>query len=98
MQRAPDLAAQHCATPVLLRCTCPEQTAKLRIAQRRQAGASLSEARPELFNMQRDEQETPPPGLIHVDIDTPQPLEKQLTTARECVSQVLCAQESLKTA
>jgi predicted kinase len=80
-ERARDLAEVHGANATFLKCTCPQQTALARIARRLETGESLSDARPDLLELQRQEEQPPPTGLVQFEIDTVQPLETQLSNA-----------------
>jgi predicted kinase len=76
--RAVELARERGAIPLVVRCRCPQETAMRRIADRAAGGATLSEARPELFQLQRQQEQADPPSLISMDLDTTESLPSQL--------------------
>ncbi len=68
--RAFELARQHGAAASLLECYCSKETALERIASRSSARKNSSEARPELFEKQAAEYETPSQELQPIRVDT----------------------------
>lgn len=64
------LAQQYGATALIVNCRCPDEVAVQRIADRIAGGQTLSEARPELFRYQQQEEEPFSPSLPILDIDT----------------------------
>ncbi|MBX7168285.1 MAG: AAA family ATPase [Pirellulales bacterium] len=77
-REAADLAQRHGARPLLVRCVCPSDEAVRRIAQRAAEGNDASEARPELYARQRDEEQPLPSGVAAADVDTTNCLSGQL--------------------
>jgi aminoglycoside phosphotransferase family enzyme/predicted kinase len=76
---ASKLASRHGALFLLVNCRCPTETAVERIQQRWLAQPHpLSEARPELHDLQRDEDEPTPVGLPAIEVDTTESLTGQL--------------------
>jgi aminoglycoside phosphotransferase family enzyme/predicted kinase len=57
------------ATPLVVHCVCPAAEAVDRIEQRIAVGAGVSEARPELYEAQRAEEE-PMSGMEWIEVDT----------------------------
>ncbi len=76
------LARGHGAELLAIRCQCDDEVARQRIERRRQTATALSEARPELLDRQRAEEEPDPPGFVSLEIDTTQPLKEQLERIR----------------
>lgn len=72
------LAAEHQAECFFVRCACPLDVVRKRIASRAAAGKTLSEARPELVDMQQTAEETLPSGQSVLDVDTTAPLSEQV--------------------
>ncbi len=68
--RAAAAAEQAGAHMLAIRCTCPDQVALARIAARHQAGSSLSEARPELYQQQCAELRPIPAEIPQITVDT----------------------------
>jgi predicted kinase len=64
--RATDLARRTGAKLLIVYCRCPDDVARARIASRQADGGSLSEARPQLRSLQREEEE--PPGRSRAEI------------------------------
>ena len=71
------------ATRLVIRCRCPDTTARGRIAARQAVGKSLSEARPELFDRQRAEAQDIPPDVPHILIDTTREITEQVAAVIE---------------
>jgi predicted kinase len=78
LSRATSLADRHAAQLLVVRCQCPDDVAKRRIADRAAARDDPSEARPELFDLQKAEVEACPGELPHVEVDTTDALSAQL--------------------
>jgi uncharacterized protein len=76
------------AVPLIVHCRCPEDVARARIAARLAEGSCPSEARPELYVQQRDEEETHSAAGIVVEIDTTNELELQIESVTERLRQV----------
>jgi predicted kinase len=68
--RAASLARRHQAIPVVLHCRCPDELVRERMTARLARRESLSEARPELLEQQKREEEPDPPGISACEIDT----------------------------
>jgi len=64
------LARRHRAQPFFVRCVCPDEVARQRIAGRAASGEALSEARPELLAAQRAAADEIPPHAPLIEIDT----------------------------
>ena len=64
------LAETAGAIPLVVRCVCPPEVARERIAQRVAKGASLSEARADLYDLQSARLEPDTPGFVPLAIDT----------------------------
>ncbi|HZL91212.1 MAG TPA: AAA family ATPase [Pirellulaceae bacterium] len=75
-QQAEQLAKDHGAIFQTFRCVCPSDIAAARVARRRAAGTSPSEAYPELVARQLAADEPDSEGLPSIDIDTSQPVEQ----------------------
>jgi aminoglycoside phosphotransferase family enzyme/predicted kinase/ADP-ribose pyrophosphatase YjhB (NUDIX family) len=69
-QRAAGLARQSGAAWLLLRCVCPRELARERVAERLRVGHDASEARVDLMDEQARREEADPTGLACVEIDT----------------------------
>ena len=67
---AASLARRHEAAPFVVHCECPKEIALERITARQAAGKSLSEARTEFYDHQREEEEPDPPGFGTCLVDT----------------------------
>jgi uncharacterized protein len=63
---------------LVVHCRCSNDVARQRIATRLSSGQGTSEARPELYDRQREEQQPHPPGVEVIDIDTTEPLDRQV--------------------
>ncbi len=70
------IAQRHRARFALLRCECPPDVARERIARRAAAGKDASEARPELFDRQRQNDEPPGREALRVDTALPEPAQR----------------------
>jgi hypothetical protein len=75
------LVTHHRGRFLAVQCTCSQEVAERRIRQRLAEGRDASEARPELFAIQRARWEAWPRELPQVTIDTEEPLARQV----ECV-------------
>jgi uncharacterized protein len=75
-QQVQKLAADHGAIFQAFRCVCPVEIAAARVARRRAAGTSPSEAFPELVARQLAADEPDPVGLPSADVDTSQLVEE----------------------
>jgi uncharacterized protein len=69
-QRFAALAIESKANFLLVNCECPEPEAIDRIRKRMQRNESLSDARPELYRKQRDDEEPSNNGLNAISVDT----------------------------
>ena len=88
-QRAAGLARAAGALLCLVHCDCPGNVAVERIAERSADGETNSEARAELYELQRAQQEPDPPELRSVDIDTTLTVSLQLADVTERLRQLL---------
>ena len=70
MAAAIDKARAAGAHPLILRCDCDDATARRRIAHRREAGETLSEALPEHVAAQRQAMEAEPDDAPVFVLDT----------------------------
>jgi predicted kinase len=68
--RAASLARRHQAIPVVIHCRCPDELARARMTARAAQRDSSSEARPELLEQQKREEELDPLGICGCEIDT----------------------------
>lgn len=68
--RAADLAQRCGAAALVVRCHCPDALARERIEGRTRRGESDSEARPDIFDAQRRQEQPDPPGLPACSVDT----------------------------
>jgi aminoglycoside phosphotransferase family enzyme/predicted kinase len=75
---ARDIAAAANCPRAIVHCHCPAETALGRIAARRKAGKSVSEARPELFEHQRREEEPSASEFDSLEVDTTQSIDRQI--------------------
>ncbi|MEZ6069222.1 MAG: AAA family ATPase [Pirellulales bacterium] len=73
-----DLAERHGAALLVVRCECPDDLARQRIAQRSAAGNDASEARPELFDQQKRRQCTSAIDVPRLVLDTSLPVARLL--------------------
>ncbi|NIP86791.1 MAG: AAA family ATPase [Planctomycetales bacterium] len=69
-QRAVQLARGAGAIPLIVDCRCPADIAQRRIAERVAAGRDASEAQPELYVQQCQEEQPDPPGLPVLQLNT----------------------------
>lgn len=94
LRRQPvDLAGRHGARPLFVHCTCPDDVARQRIAQRNSAGRGASESRPDILDRQKaDEQPTTTVGIAEsqsgasvkaVEIDTTHSMSDQIAVVVE---------------
>ncbi|MCC7085238.1 MAG: AAA family ATPase [Pirellulales bacterium] len=67
---AVELANREHAAVLIVHCRCPDDVARQRIADRLARGKSHSEARPEIYDQQRDEEEPETTNSTVVEIDT----------------------------
>jgi aminoglycoside phosphotransferase family enzyme/predicted kinase len=70
LRRAAQLGSHAGATLLVVRCHCPAEVARTRIAGRLVEGRDASEARPELHEQQQLALESVPDEIAHVEIDT----------------------------
>jgi aminoglycoside phosphotransferase family enzyme/predicted kinase len=80
LRRAGELASRHGARLHLVHCTCPDEVARQRIAQRIGAGGATSESRPELFDRQKAVEESQQSEVNHTEIDTVRTILEQTAT------------------
>lgn len=64
-----ELGRRHAAQPLFVQCECPRATALARIAGRTGGDSNVSEARPELYDRQIEESESPAANLPIVSVD-----------------------------
>jgi len=88
VQRASQIAQQHRAIFLHVRCSCSREVSLQRIADRLQ-GKDPSEARPELYNRQKQEQESPPVSVSFRAVDTERPLQQQVAAVRSTLAELL---------
>jgi predicted kinase len=69
-RRAWQVAEAAGAIPLVLRCACPPDVARDRLTQRLAKGATLSEARADLYDLQSARLEPDSPGFVSHLIDT----------------------------
>ena len=74
IEEALQLAERHRATPLVVDCTCPAETAAARIAERAARGMSLSEAQAATHARQCEQIDPVPPAVPQLQVDTSQPL------------------------
>ena len=67
---AAELAKRYGAETLVVRCDCPDDVARERIADRIEKGTSLSEARPDFYERQKEANECDPPDLPVLNVDT----------------------------
>ena len=87
-ERAASLARRYDAALLLVRCDCPSQTARDRIAQRLAGEKSLSEARPDLYDEQRRDEQSDPPGVESITVDTTLPRQRQIAQVLERIARL----------
>jgi len=73
-----ELAGRHNAPVLIVECRCPDDEARRRIAERAARGDSPSEARAELLDRQRRDQQPAAPGEPTLVVDTTAPLAQQV--------------------
>jgi len=78
LDRASQLAAKRNSEFLVVRCVCPDDVARKRIADRAATGGDPSEARPELYDRQKAELRPCPDQLPCVEVDTTVSLETQV--------------------
>jgi predicted kinase len=88
LRRAADLAEGAQARLLVIRCHCPDEEARRRIAARVAAGPTLSDARSELYDLQRAELEAVPADISSIAIDTTLDLAKQVEHVRSAMSAI----------
>ena len=66
--------------PLVFRCVCPPDVARDRLAQRLAKGATLSEARADLYDLQSARHEPDLPGFVAHEIDTTYGRGQQIAT------------------
>lgn len=88
-RRAAALARAVGAVPCLVHCDCPGKVAVERIAERAADGETNSEARTELFELQRAQQEPDPPDLRAVEINTTMTLGLEVAAVTERLGQLI---------
>jgi predicted kinase len=67
---AAELAKRHGAETLVVRCDCPDDVARERIADRIATGTSLSDSRPDFYERQKEANECDPPDLPVLNVDT----------------------------
>ena len=81
------LAQQYEAEPLVVHCTCPKVVALGRIGARMKAGTSLSDARPDFFDLQQQADEPDTMESLGLTVDTTESLpeiqQKVLTRLRD---------------
>jgi predicted kinase len=82
------LADSENAAALIVHCRCPEDVARERIAARLATGKSPSEARPELYGRQREDEEPDPAGATTVEIDTTAESDLQIERVIEHLQQI----------
>lgn len=87
--RAYELAQQHRATFLHVRCICPREVSVHRIANRRRRDLDPSEARPEFYDQQKQEQESPPANVSVQEVDSQQPLQQQAAAVQSTLAGLL---------
>ena len=78
LQKAQKLAVDPRSVFLAIECVCRPEVARERISQRLAAARDVSDARPELHDIQRMRWEPWPAGVPQVRIDTEQPINKQV--------------------
>ncbi len=73
-----DVARRRKLPNVVIHCWCPDVVARQRIAKRLAAGGGASEARPDLYDEQKAEEEKNPPDVRTIEIDSTSADEKQV--------------------
>jgi len=79
-RRAWQIAEAAGAMPLVFRCVCPPDVARDRLAQRLAKGATLSEARADLYDLQSARHEPDLPGFVAHEIDTTYGRGQQIAT------------------
>jgi uncharacterized protein len=69
-RQAAKIASRRGARPLFIHCSCPDEIARQRIAQRISASGATSESRPELFDRQKADEEPTSSDLDRLDIQT----------------------------
>jgi uncharacterized protein len=88
------LAVDEGIPALIVHCGCPDSVARERIAARLAIGQGHSEARPELYDKQREEMEPDPHGATAVEIDTTVESEHQTRRVIERLQQIYAMQFS----
>jgi uncharacterized protein len=78
LQKAQKLAVDPRSGFLAIECVCRPEVARERISQRLAAARDVSDARPEIHDIQRTRWEPWPAGVPQVRIDTEQPINKQV--------------------
>lgn len=78
LNRFAKLAAVRGTVLLVVRCSCPEVVARKRITNRAAVGCDPSEARPELYDLQKAELEPCPERLPCIEVNTVRPLDAQV--------------------
>ena len=86
LRRAAAVAAGARAGLLVIRCQCPDEVSRRRIAGRLAAGPSLSAARPELYELQRQELEDVPTEVPGIVVDTTLDLAAQVEAVRRSMA------------
>ncbi len=91
-RQAIEIARRHGARPLFVHCSCPDNVARQRIAQRSSAGGTASESRPDIFARQKADEEPPTVGIAEsqsaatmewMEIDSTHSLSDQITRVVE---------------
>jgi predicted kinase len=77
-QQAVSAGQRWCAPSLVVTCQCDPNEARQRIADRQARGGSLSAARPEFYDRQRELEEASPPELPTLNVETSLPLTVQV--------------------
>ena len=89
IERSAELAQNYGATFLYVRCTCTREVSLQRISDRDQKGLDPSEARTELYDLQKEEQEAPPASISVREVDTQQPLPHQAAMVQSTLAELL---------
>lgn len=88
-RRAWQIAEAAGAIPLVVRCVCPPEVARERLAQRLAKGAALSEARADLYDMQSARLEPDAPGFVSLEIDTTYGRSQQIASVAALLRRIL---------
>ncbi|HVU89918.1 MAG TPA: AAA family ATPase, partial [Pirellulales bacterium] len=91
LRRAAAMGNDARAAVLVVRCHCPDEVARTRVAARLAAGGDLSEARPELFDRQRLALEAVADGIANVEVDTTRSLAEQVAAVIERLRSLVAA-------